>query len=222
MIIQQYNLPEITMGNKLTPKIILEGTRLTFKTDIAFALNEHPRIVGPRKYQYHSPLISAEWCTFTNVPWGRGPINYEPQEEPLALEVYATWAKMFELQRYYSWIVDRFHISTMAYQQQTYNRRVDFRWLEERLLPLNFRVVFCTRSPESFAAAREERLKVSGNPSQYNDLRPFIEQQELMRTLITESMLPSLTLDISDNNVPAAVERVADWMESTGGLYMPE
>ncbi len=210
------------MGNKLTPKIILEGTRLTFKTDIAFALNEHPRIVGPRKYQYHSPLISAEWCTFTNVPWGRGPINYEPQEEPLALEVYATWAKMFELQRYYSWIVDRFHISTMAYQQQTYNRRVDFRWLEERLLPLNFRVVFCTRSPDSFAAAREERLKVSGNPSQYNDLRPFIEQQELMRTLITESMLPSLTLDISDNNVPAAVERVADWMESTGGLYMPE
>jgi hypothetical protein len=37
------------MGNKLTPKIILEGTRLTFKTEIAFELNEHPRIVGQRK-----------------------------------------------------------------------------------------------------------------------------------------------------------------------------
>jgi len=49
------------MGNKLCPKIILEGTRLTFKTEIAFELNEHPRIVGPRKYRYHSPLISAEW-----------------------------------------------------------------------------------------------------------------------------------------------------------------
>src|SRR4051812_26520721 len=54
------------MGNKLTPKVILEGTRLTFKTEIAFELNEHPRVVGPRKYRYHSPLISAEWCTFTN------------------------------------------------------------------------------------------------------------------------------------------------------------
>ena len=75
---------------KLTPKIILEGTRLTFKTDIAFALNDHPRIVGPRKYKYHSPLISAEWCTFTNFPWGRGPINFEPQEESLAMETYAT------------------------------------------------------------------------------------------------------------------------------------
>ena len=34
-------------GPKLCPKIILEGTRLTFKTELAFALNEHPRIVGP-------------------------------------------------------------------------------------------------------------------------------------------------------------------------------
>ena len=207
--------------SKLTPKIILEGTRLTFKTEIAFELNEHPRIVGPRKYRYHSPLISAEWCAFTNFPWGRGPINFEPQEESLAMETYATWARMFELQRYYSWIVDRFHISTRAYQLQTYHKDYDFHWLEERLAPLNFRMVLLTRSPESFAAAREERLKVSGNPSQYDNLDVFIEQQELMRRLVRESMLPVLEVDISDNSIPAAVERIADWMESTGGLYMP-
>ena len=34
------------MGAKLTPKVILEGTRLIFKTDIAFALNEHPRSIA--------------------------------------------------------------------------------------------------------------------------------------------------------------------------------
>ena len=210
------------MGNKLTPKIILEGTRLTLKTEIAFELNEHPRIVGLRKYRYHSPLISAEWCTFTNYPWGRGPINFEPQEESLAMEIYETWAKMFELQKYYSWIVDRFHISTIACQKQIHNKEYDFQWLEEKLLPLNFRIVFCTRTPESFETAREERLKVSGNPSQYDDLEPFIREQELMRELIDKSMLPSLTLDISDNNVHAAVERVADWLEETNGLYMTD
>ena len=90
------------------------------------------------------------------------------------------------------------------------------------MLPLNFRVVFYTRSPESFEAAREERLKVSGNPSQYNDLTPFIRKQELMWELTAKSMLPSLTLDISDNNIPAAVERIADWLEQSGGLYMPD
>ena len=55
-----------------------------------------------------------------------------------------------------------------------------------------------------------------------NDLDPFIREQELMRELISKSMLPSLTLDISDNNINAAVERVADWMEQSGGLYMPD
>jgi hypothetical protein len=210
------------MGNKLTPKVILEGTRLTFKTEIAFELNEHPRVVGPRKYRYHSPLISAEWCTFSNYPWGKGPINFEPHQEALAMEVYETWVHMFELQRYYSWIVDRFHISTQANQKQTYGKQYDFRWLEERLLPLNFRLVLCTRSPESFEAARAERLKVSGNPAQYDDLAPFIREQELVRELVGKSMLPSLTLDVSDNNIPAAVACVADWLEASGGLYMPD
>ncbi len=124
------------MGGKLCPKIILEGTRLTFKTEIAFTLNEHPRIVGPRKYRYHSPLISAEWCSFTNFPWGRGLINFEPQEETRAMETYRTWLKLFELQKYYSWIIDRFHISTKAYQLKAYNKQYDFGWLEDGLKDL--------------------------------------------------------------------------------------
>jgi hypothetical protein len=209
------------MGAKLCPKIILEGTRLTLKTEIAFALNEHPRIVGPRKYRYHSPLISAEWCAFTNVPWGRGLINFAPDEADLAMETYRTWVHLFELQRYFSWIIDRFHISTRAYQIATYGRDVDFRWLEERLAALGFHLVFCTRTPESFAAAREERLKVSGNPRQYDDLGVFIREQDLMRRLIAESILPVLELDVSDSDVGGATDRVADWLEQTGGLYAP-
>ncbi len=207
------------MGAKLCPKIILEGTRLTFKTEIAFALNEHPRIVGPRKYRYHSPLISAEWCSFTNFPWGRGLINFLPEEEAKAMETYHTWLRLFELQRYYSWIIDRFHISTKAHQFQAYGKQYDFGWIEERLNALGFRLVICTRAPESFAAAREERLKVSGMPSQYDDLSIFIREQELMKKLAGESTLSTLEVDVSDNNIPAAVEKIADWMEETGGLY---
>ncbi|OGU48299.1 MAG: hypothetical protein A2000_02320 [Ignavibacteria bacterium GWB2_36_8] len=207
------------MSGKLCPKIILEGTRLTFKTDIAFALNEHLEIVGPRKYRYHSPVISSEWCAFTNFPWGRGLINFEPQEEPLALETYATWMRLFELQRYYSWIIDRFHISTKAYQQKYRNKEYNFRWLEERLNALGFHLVFCTRTPESFLSAREERLRVSGNPKQYDDINIFIEEQELMRKLISQSILPVLEVDVSDNNVGNAANKIAGWMKETGGLY---
>ena len=206
--------------SKLCPKLILEGTRLTLKTDIAFALNEHPRIVGPRKYRYHSPLISAEWCAFTNFPWGRGLINFQPHEEGLALQTYQVWVQLFELQRYYSWIIDRFHISTQMYQLRRYEKYYDFRWLEERLLALGFRLIFCTRTPASFETARTERLKISGNPRQYDDLQAFVAEQELLRDLISKSALPTLEIDISDNDVTRAVERIADWLEATGGLYM--
>lgn len=210
------------MPGKMCPKIILEGTRLTYKTEIAFALNEHPRIVGPRKYRYHSPLVSAEWCAFTNYPWGRGLINFEPQEEELAMETYRTWVRLFELQRYYSWMVDRFHISTQMHQIRAYGKHYDFGWLEERLLPLGFRLVFCTRSIDSFEAARAERLKVSGNPSQYDDLDIFSAEQVLMKELVAASRLPVLCVDISDNNVSRAVEGIADWLEQSGGLYMQD
>lgn len=204
---------------KLTPKIILEGTRLTHKTDLAFALNEHPRIVGPRKYRYHSPLISGEWCAFTNIPWGRGLINFNAEEEDLAMTTYDAWLRIFELQRYYSWIVDRFHISTIMHQQKYCGRTYDLRWVEERLLPLGFRIVFCHRSRESFTVAREERLKVSGNPKQYDNMQIFLEEQEEIRTLVGRSILPVLSIDVSGGNIQQLSDTVADWLEQTNGLH---
>jgi len=206
---------------KLCPKVVLEGTRLTLKTEIAFALNEHPRFVGPRRYRYHSPLVSAEWCAFTNVPWGRGLVNYQPEEEARAMETYAAWARLFELLPYYSWVVDRFHLSTRAFQLQSGRKDPDFSWLEARLRPLGFRHVLCVRRPETFEAAREERLRVSGKPDQYADLEPFRREQELFRRLVRESSLPHLEVDVSDGDVGAAADRIAAWLEATGGLTAP-
>jgi hypothetical protein len=206
----------------MCPKIILEGTRLTWKTEIAFVLNEHPRVVGARKYRYHSPVISGEWCGFTNTPWGRGLINFNPDEEAKAIETYETWARMFELQRYYSWIIDRFHLSTQAFQQREHGTDYDFDWLEDRLIPLGFVLVFCNRSEDSFAEARKRRLKISGNPRQYDDLSIFAKEQAQMRELVAASRLPTLELDLSDDDVPAAADRIADWLEEMGYLYAPQ
>ena len=204
---------------KLTPKIILEGTRLTHKTDLAFALNEHPRIVGPRRYRYHSPLISAEWCGFTPYPWGHGLIDYEPADESRALETYDTWVRLFELMPHYSWIVDRFHLSTRAFQLVHRGHDVDFSALEARLAALDFHLVLCTRREGTWEDARAERLRVSGRPSQYDDLSVFGREQDLLRRLAAASRLPVLEIDLSEGDVSAACERVADWMASTGGLW---
>ena len=208
-------------GPKLTPKVILEGTRLTHKTDLAFALNDYPRFIGPRAYRYHAPLVSAEWGAFTPDPWGRGLIDYDPAEHDLAMETYATWARLFELHRYYSWVVDRFHLSTMAWQRIHHGVEIDFEWLEERLEPLGFHIVLCTRRKETFEEARSERLEVSGKPDQYDDLEVFVREQDLLRGLAAASRLPVLELDMTDGDLDAACGRIADWMDSTGGLWAP-
>jgi hypothetical protein len=207
------------MGKKLCPKIILEGTRLTHKTDIAFALNEDPRIVGPRQYRYHSPLISAEWCAFTNYPWGRGLVNFASHEEEKAMETYRTWLHLMDLLRYYSWIVDRFHISTHVYQARINKKDYDFDWLEASLDDLGFHLVLCVRDPDSFDRARDERINVSGKPSQYDDLSVFIEEQEMIIDLVRRSRLPVLELNVTDDDIVKAVNSIADWLEETGGLY---
>ncbi|HUQ56840.1 hypothetical protein [Lentzea sp.] len=200
---------------KLTPKVILEGTRLTGKTDLAYALNEHPRLVGHRRYRYHSPLISAEWSGFSNEPWGRGLIDFAPEETAHAIETYETWVRMFELQRYYSWIVDRFHLSTMAYQARQ-GREFDFGWLEERLKPLHFAIVLCTRPEDTFEEAREERLKISANPKQYVSLEPFVEEQHQLRELAEKSILPVFDFDVT-RHTP---DDVADWLDERGLLTL--
>jgi len=196
---------------KLCPKIILEGTRLTHKTDIAFRLNEEERFVGTKKYRYHSPIISAEWCAFTNFPWGRGLINFEPFEEKLAMETYQTWIRLLELLKFYSWTIDRFHISTMVYQAQQ-GRNYVFGWLENRLLWLGFGLILLTRTPDSFASARAERLKVSGNPSQYQDLNVYIKEQEQFRERVNNSILPHIEIDVSDDNLERICREIIDWM----------
>ena len=86
---------------------------------------------------------------------------------------------------------------------------------------LGFRLILCTRRADSFARAREQRLAVSGNPRQYDDLEPFIAEQEEMRREVRRSLLPSLEVDVSDDDVAGATGRIADWLESTGGLALP-
>jgi len=204
---------------KLCPKLILEGTRLTGKTELAFDLNQHPRIVGPRRYRYHSPLVSGEWCGFTNTPWGRGLINFEESETGLAMATFDTWARLFEQLRYYSWIVDRFHLSTRVWQAMHRDRTIDFGWLEDRLAAVGFRIILCIRRTETFETARAERLEVSGNPAQYDDLSVFVREQRMFEEAAARSSLPVLRLDVSDGDRPRMCEEIAEWLGATGGLY---
>jgi hypothetical protein len=207
---------------ELCPKLILEGTRLTGKTDLVLALNESPRITGVRKYRYHSPIVSAEWNGFVTNPYGSSLIDFEEPYEPLALEAYRTWLSLFELYRYYSWMIDRFHISTQMWQATYRGKRYSFDWLESGLAALGFRLVFCWREPSSFIEARGRRLKISSNPSQYDNLTNFVREQEVFQELVEKSAIPTLILDVTHRSTEEQVNYVADWLEASGGLNAAE
>jgi hypothetical protein len=72
----------------------------------------------------------------------------------------------------------------------------------------------------SFAESRKRRLEISGNPAQYDDLNIFLEEQKQLISLLERSILLQQTIDISDNDKSKAVEKIADWLNHTGGLYM--
>lgn len=66
-----------------------------------------------------------------------------------------------------------------------------------------------------------ERLKVSGNPSQYDDLGVFFHEQDVLRRLVAASRSPVLEVDMSDGDLGAASARIVDWLTATGGLRAP-
>jgi hypothetical protein len=106
------------------------------------------------------------------------------------------------------------------YQKRVHGCDFDFGWLEDRLLPLGFRLVLCVRKPETFEAALGERLKVSGKPSQYRGVTDLIEEQDMIRELVATSRIPFIEVDVTGGHVDAITGRIADWLEATGGLWL--
>lgn len=206
------------------PKILIEGTHLTRKTDLAFALSEHVEIVGHRKRRWHIPLISAEWETRsdeqpTKASPGRSMIDYYPDDEKWVFEAYDNYVRTLELHREYYWIVDRFHISTVSHQLLHCGREVDLSWVDERLQRLGFVLVLLQRDPDTFVAAREHRLTYSENPDRYDDLGSFIREQGIMADLVAQSKLPSHIFDVSDGNVDRVAQEVLNWVREIGYFW---
>jgi hypothetical protein len=141
-----------------------------------------------------------------------------PAYEKHALKAYRLWLSLFELYRYYSWIIDRFHLSTQMWQAFYRGRKYQFQWLESRLSALGFRLIFCWRNPRSFAEARAKRLQISSNPSQYNDLTIFIREQEILQQLVEDSTIPKLLVDVTYRSLEQQIDYIASWLEATGGL----
>lgn len=206
------------------PKILLEGTHLTRKTDIAFALAEHVDVIGHRKRRWHIPLISAEWQTRsdrqpTKSEPGRSLIDYWESDIAWAADTYDTYVRLLELNPDYYWIIDRFHISTISHQKIAYGHDVDLAWVDQRLAALGVVLVHCRRDPNSFYAAREHRLTYSENPHNYDDLDAFAREQELMAAIVAGSKMATYTVDVTDGDIDRIAAEIIGQVKNLGLFY---
>jgi hypothetical protein len=77
-------------------------------------------------------------------------------------------------------------------------------------------------TPESFGEARRRRLRISSNPSQYQNLGVFIREREIFQELVANSAIPKLLVDVTDRSLEEQANHIADWLEATGGLNPAE
>jgi len=199
----------------LCPRIIVEGTDFARTKEIALALSKHPRIVGRSWERCFTAVISAKWCSFTQFPWGDKLIDFTPEDSEQAMQNYRTWVSLIELQRHSGWIIDRFHLTTCKYQLLNYQSEYAFDWLEERLKKCYFHQILVTQEPEVL----REALMASGRTSQFDTM---IQEQNLLRQLASKSILPTVEIEVSDNDVDNTTDRIADWIESVGGNFPPD
>ena len=192
------------------PQVVLEGTRLTHKMDLAYALQKHPRVGGPS-----IPLPLPTRVGGVGHADGRA-LGAEPglvragERRRRAPATTPGWPCSGP-HRFHPWFVDRFYLSTQVHQAGR-GTPVDLGDVDAALADLGFCVVHCVRRPDTFPAAREARLLVSGNPSQYDNLDVSVAEQEAMAQAVARSRLPSLTLDVSDGDLAGFADRVADWL----------
>jgi len=198
--------------------IIIEGLSFTNTKSIALALSEYPRLVGKMGYQRYTAVISSKWGNFKDFPWGKNLISFDPIDEDQAMKNYGVWMRLIELQRHYNWIIDCFHLSSQQYQIQNNNNKCDFLWLENRLLNLGFHLVHLVQNDTVLESIITSRDDVNIN----HRLDQVIRERDLLRRLVSNSVLPTLNLDISEMDVGDTIDNITDWYEEVSGYTQPE
>ena len=70
-----------------------------------------------------------------------------------------------------------------------------------------------------YGAPQADGLGELGIGSPASAARRLRRQVKPYKSRSRQPILPVFELDISDSEVPRAADRIADWLESTGGLY---
>jgi hypothetical protein len=91
--------------------------------------------------------------------------------------------------------------------------------VDHKLALMGARMVVCSRDPESYDGALSERLKVTGNPSQYRDMDAILNTQRRLLEFAERSTIPFHTLDVTNRPLSDMLDEVVAFLDSSGGWF---
>ena len=183
-------------------KLIFEGAELTGKSSIM----SHVYNFLEKKYNTNSKILDG--CHWFNCDVGIFGTKY-------GKDIIERYVEMAELMILRNIMFEKLHISDMVYHDLYKKQKLDYSAIEERLLNLNTKIIFCTikDDPKLFEKRLGDRLnlynhygRIAQKPSDY------VEQQEKFKEFISKTKLPVLNVDLTILPNKEAVKEILTWI----------
>ncbi|MEK7552036.1 MAG: hypothetical protein AAB534_01335 [Patescibacteria group bacterium] len=186
-------------------KLIFEGAELTGKSSIMGRIYDFLE----KKYNTNPKILDG--CHWFNSDVGIFGTKY-------GKDIIEKYVEMAELMPERNIMFEKLHISDMVYHNLYKKQELDYSAIEERLLKLNTKIIFCSieDDPKIFEKRLGDRLnlynhygRIAQKPSDY------VEQQKKFREFITKSKLPVLNVDLTTLPNERVVKEILTWIGET-------
>lgn len=165
--------------------LIFEGAELTGKSTTIYG------VWNTLEKKYNSGIGVLDGCTWINADIGL----FGTKDGWPFIKAYL---RLFRSIAHRNIIVEKFHITNYIYTHST-DRRL-FKDIEKTLADLHFKIILTTVQPDPNAIRQKLNTRLHDSPSYKriaHDPLWYTETQEQYLKLITESRLPSITIDNS-------------------------
>ncbi len=158
------------------------------------------------KYQTNNSILNG--CHWLNCDIGL----FGDQYGRLAIEKYLELVEQITDRHI---ILEKFHLSDMAYSLFYQKKKISYNDIESRLLELGARLIFCrtANNLEIFRERLADRLalyphyqRIAKTPQRY------LELQNVYQQLISESKLPTLTVDTTVLPNKQITKEILQWL----------
>jgi len=190
------------MTSKNGHKLIFEGVELSGKS---FLMNQIYDFLE-KKYNSHTKILNG--CHWFNSDVGIFGTKY-------GKDIIDRYVEMAEIMYEKNIMFEKFFISDQVYHSLYQNQILDYSRVENRLLELGTKIIFCTVEPNEklFEKRLDDRLSLYKHYGRVAQApKDYIKQQEKFKEIIVKTKLPVLNVDLTILPNETEVQKILSWI----------